>query len=133
MWPLGVGGAGAWPLLKRSLCSPRSHYLHGWSRGRGKGAAVWKVVGVVIPGSLAVYHMIKPLHHHGGVAYCKHDHTPPSRHVLPLSPLKSHDEDQAFNWSLFIKFILPDAILLLVAVGVGCNDDVIMMSFVVTM
>lgn len=82
----------------------------------GSGCRGIHVLYMSIPGGLAAYHLLKPS---CVTAYCKQRQQSVSLQRL-TTPLYHHsDTQQPFNWSLFLKFILPDALLLLVAVSVS--------------
>ena len=95
-------------------CPKWRRMIHGGAGGRSCSGWV-KQFGVAVPGSLAVYHVLKPVAHL--TAHCKQNqHVPINRlsHAITLS-----DTFQGFNWSLFLKFILPDILLLMIAIGVS--------------
>lgn len=71
---------------------------------------------LAVPGGLATYHALRPSY---VAAYCKQKYPGGIQRLTPPTHLHLHDNQHPFNWSLFAKFILPDLILLLVAVGVS--------------
>ena len=88
----------------------RLHASSGLS-GRGWGALKY----LTIPGGLAAYRLLNP------PAYLAHCRTRGRVSIQPLPPCPSPSLSRrnAFNWTLFIKFLFPEALLLLVAVGVS--------------
>lgn len=81
--------------------------------GRGRR---W-LFGLVMSGSLVgCYHLLKPA---AAVALCKESHGAQHSHRLLSSTHAKPQANQAFNWTLFAKYIWPDLLFLLVAVGVG--------------
>lgn len=133
VWCAAAGAAGAGRAGKRllqsqlqSLFSPSvqwSRYLKRFSGGlplRGHSTAIgWRkrlLMYLAVPGGLATYHALRPSY---VAAYCKQKYPGGIQRLTPPTHLHLHDNQHPFNWSLFAKFILPDLILLLVAVGVS--------------
>lgn len=105
-WCLGVRGT---PLPHRIPLR-----LYGTIKGSvGRG---WStiVMYMAVPGGLAAYHMLRPS---CLAVYCKQKQPIPIQDLA--TPTPSSGTQQPFNWTLFLKFILPDIILLVVAVGVS--------------
>lgn len=87
---------------------------YGAMKGPSAGTGWRTLLCLAIPGSLAAYHMLRPS---CMTAYCKQKQ-PVSVQRLIL-PANTSDKHQPFNWALFFKFVLPDIVLLLVAVSVS--------------
>ena len=108
-------------------CSLPSHFwrriprcflqrCEGLARGGGRGRK-W-LMGVVLSGTLVGYH--RCLGQLTSVVFCKeHRGSRPPSSRLPTSSQNSLQGDQAFNWTLFAKYIWPDLFFFMVAVGVG--------------
>lgn len=99
--------------------------------GGAQGAQVrggWRLITqcLAVPSGLAAYHMLRPS---SLAALCKQKHKPvPLRYLRPSS---SSSSQQPFNWSLFAKFVLPDIVLLIVAVGVSVPYNVLHLVLIV--
>ena len=82
-------------------------------RGRGRR---W-FLGVLVSGSLVSYHhLLKPA---AALALCRQRHDAQHSHRLIPSIHTNPQAKQAFDWTLFAKYIWPDMFFLLIAVGVG--------------
>lgn len=86
---------------------------------RPKAARIdkWRLIFVAVPGGLAAQRLIKS--NVSAIAYCrsKQHHAPIKRLLDRLST--PPEQSQSFNWSLFARYLAPDILLLLVAVGVS--------------
>lgn len=69
---------------------------------------------LAVPSGLTAYHILRPP---CVAALCKQKQ--PLVPIQRLATIASTETQQPFNWTLFLKFVLPDVILLLVAVGVS--------------
>lgn len=69
---------------------------------------------LAVPSGLAAYHSLRPS---CVAALCKQKQ--PLVPIQRLTATASTEIQPPFNWALFLQFVLPDAVLLLIAVGVS--------------
>ena len=87
--------------------------LFGVSVGRVRGS--WATY-LAVPSGLALHNILRPSH---VAVFCKQKQQQPLAVKYQGIRRSSTQEQQPFNWRLFLEFVLPDIILLVIAVGVS--------------